>query len=154
MQAAFWTTVGLLCLTTGFGNAQKPQPCQAPSQYTGKMTMGIDYEINRLNKSCVKRQGPTDFQPLEVPKGAAFMSQVVLGTSSSPGQGVLVNNWREDIPHQSEALEFISHLQHYYDNVVGVDPDVFVPPPFCKDAKLEVNKDGKEANFFSFFNQN
>ncbi|XP_063042572.1 ependymin-1-like isoform X2 [Engraulis encrasicolus] len=213
MQAAFWTTVGLLCLTTaGLGNAQKPR---TPPLYTGSLTVatqneslwavgkfaydainqrvhlgetgiynnksftydglmlfqeGILYEIYYHNKTCVKKPLKADFHPMEVPKGAEFISQVVIGTSSALGEGLLVNSWWGDMPDK-QGIYFLSFTEYgcfpvsafvkskttdtfsvsYYDNVVGVEPDVFVPPPFCKDAKLEVNKDGKEANFFSFF---
>ncbi|XP_063042573.1 ependymin-like [Engraulis encrasicolus] len=217
MQAAFWTTVGLLCLTAGFGSTQKPQPCSSPPLYTGSMTVGtqdehlwavgrysydvvnqrmhlgetgtlnnktftydalmlyqegILYEINHHNKTCVKKPLKADFYPMEVPKGAEFVNQVVIGTLSGPGEGLLVNSWWGDMPDK-QSKYFLSFTEFgcfpvsaffkskslggmvsvsYYDNVLGVDPGVFVPPPFCKDAKLEANKDGKETNYFSFFN--
>ncbi|XP_062372856.1 ependymin-like [Sardina pilchardus] len=125
------------------------------------------YEINDKDKTCVKKALKSDFHPMEVPKGAAFVSQVVLGTSSGPGQGLLVNSWWGDMPDKSgnymlSFTEFgclpVSSLVKtknmgwmsvsYYNNMLGVDPNVFIPPPFCKDAKLEV---GEKVDFFSIF---
>lgn len=34
-----------------------------------------------------------DFHPLAIPQNASLLAQVVLGSSSGPGQGVLVNTW-------------------------------------------------------------
>ncbi|KAG5261261.1 hypothetical protein AALO_G00301850 [Alosa alosa] len=125
------------------------------------------YEINHHDKTCVKKALKSDFHPMEVPKAASFLSQVVLGTSSGPGQGLLVNSWRGDMPDKSgnymlSFTEFgclpVSALVKtknmgwmsvsYFNNMLGVDPNVFIPPPFCKDAKLE---DGEKADFFSIF---
>ncbi|KAL2079135.1 hypothetical protein ACEWY4_024879 [Coilia grayii] len=132
----------------------------------------ILYEIHRHNQTCVKKALQADFHPMEVPKGAAFVSQVVLGSSSSPAQGLLVNNWWGDMPDKtgnylvsftefgcfpisaffkSKNMGWVS--VSYFNNVVGVDPEVFVPPPYCKDAKLQENEEGREVTFFSLFNR-
>lgn len=60
---------------------------------------GVIYEINRKEKSCKKSPLKTDFQPLAVPKDADLLGQAVLGSSSGPGQGVLVNTWTGDLPN-------------------------------------------------------
>jgi len=132
---------------------------------------GVLYEIYHHNKTCVKKALQSEFHPMEVPKGAGFVAQVVLGTSSSPGQGLLVNSWWGDMPDKqgnymvsftefgclpvsaffkSKNMGWVS--VSYFDNVLGVgDPDVFIPPPFCADAKMEANEDGKVTDFFSLF---
>lgn len=57
------------------------------------------YEINRKNKTCKKSQLKTEFQPLAIPKDASLLGQVILGSSSGPGQGILVNTWIGDLPN-------------------------------------------------------
>lgn len=59
----------------------------------------VIYEINRKEKSCKKSPLKPDFQPLAVPKDATLLGQAVLGSSSGPGQGVLVNTWTGDLPN-------------------------------------------------------
>lgn len=51
------------------------------------------YKINNKNRTCTKQHLSPDFHPLAVPRNATLMGQVVLGASSGPGQGVLVNSW-------------------------------------------------------------
>lgn len=56
------------------------------------------YEINRKDKTCKKSPLKTDFQPMAVPKDASLLGQAILGSSSGPGQGLLVNTWMGDLP--------------------------------------------------------
>ncbi|KAL2079085.1 hypothetical protein ACEWY4_024829 [Coilia grayii] len=136
---------------------------------------GVVYVINPQNQTCVKMALQSDFHPMEVPKDADFVSQVVLGSNSSPGQGLLVNNWRGDIPFVTDhylvsftelgcfpvlmliQMKDFSYPNEewvslsYYDNILGADPNCFIPPPFCEDATLVENEDGKVTNFFSVF---
>lgn len=58
---------------------------------------GVMYQFSYRNRTCIKRPLSVDFQPLEVPKNASLMGQVVLGASSGPGQGVLVNSWAGEV---------------------------------------------------------
>lgn len=51
------------------------------------------YKINNRDKKCLKRRLSTDFIPLGVPKDASLVGQVVLGSSSVPGEEILVNTW-------------------------------------------------------------
>ncbi|KAL2079084.1 hypothetical protein ACEWY4_024828 [Coilia grayii] len=131
---------------------------------------GVLYEINRQNQTCVKEALHSDFHPMQVPKDAAFVSQVVLGSNSSLVQGLLVNNWRGYIPGITDHY-FVSFTEFgcfpvlmliqtkdfgwvglsYYNNILGADPNCFIPPPFCEDATLVENEDGKVTNFFSVF---
>ncbi|XP_063042399.1 ependymin-like [Engraulis encrasicolus] len=215
MQAAFWLTVGLLCLTVeGLAIARKPQPCRSPPLFRGTFTVGsqnekfgavgrfaydalqqrihlgemgtynnksytyntlflfeesVMYEINDKEQTCVKKALQSDFHPMAVPKGATFVSQVVLGSSSGPGQGLLVNNWWGNVPGQgnymvtfsefgcypvsslSQTKEFGWMSVSYFDNVLGAEPHWFIPPPFCADAELVESEDGKVTDFFSAF---
>lgn len=54
---------------------------------------GVMYKINWKNQTCCKKPLNADFHPLEIPRNASLLGQVVLGGSSGPGQGVLVNSW-------------------------------------------------------------
>lgn len=56
------------------------------------------YQINRKDKTCKKLPLKTDFQPMSVPKDASLLGQAILGSSSAPGQGLLVNTWMGDLP--------------------------------------------------------
>lgn len=51
------------------------------------------YKINYRNLTCVKKPLSVDFHPLKIPQNASLLGQAVLGSSSGPGQGVLVNTW-------------------------------------------------------------
>uniref|UniRef100_A0A8C7X147 Uncharacterized protein n=1 Tax=Oryzias sinensis TaxID=183150 RepID=A0A8C7X147_9TELE len=51
------------------------------------------YEIDDAKQTCKKSPLKADFQPLKIPQDAFWLSQTVVGSSSLPGQGLLVNNW-------------------------------------------------------------
>ncbi|XP_062404301.1 ependymin-1-like [Sardina pilchardus] len=126
----------------------------------------IMYKINPDDQTCVKTKLKSKFHPMEVPKGAVFLAPVVLGTSSSPGQGLVVNTFLGLMPNGSYLMTVtndlclpVSMVVHddkrqmslsFFDNMLGADPIDFIPPPFCKDAKLDA-MDGI-ADFFSIFN--
>uniref|UniRef100_A0A3Q4GD59 Ependymin-like 1 n=1 Tax=Neolamprologus brichardi TaxID=32507 RepID=A0A3Q4GD59_NEOBR len=65
---------------------------------------GVMYKINNKNRTCTKQHLSPDFHPLAVPRNATLMGQFVLGASSGPGQGVLVNSWYGDEKLQSHVL--------------------------------------------------
>lgn len=54
---------------------------------------GVMYKINYRNQTCCKKRLCRGFHPLAIPKDASLLGQAVLGSSSGPGQGVLVNTW-------------------------------------------------------------
>ncbi|XP_043953924.1 ependymin-2-like isoform X2 [Gambusia affinis] len=54
---------------------------------------GVMYKINNRDKKCMKRRLSTDFIPLGVPKDAYLVGQFVMGSSSVPGDEILVNTW-------------------------------------------------------------
>ncbi|KAM7366027.1 hypothetical protein PAMP_015499 [Pampus punctatissimus] len=136
--------------------------------------LGVMYSINYKNNTCYKKPLSVDFHPLEIPQDATLLGQVVLGSSSGPGQGVLVNSWAGNLQMKngteakyiSTVTEFgcipVSTLFHtvrtgwmmtsFFNNVIGlVDPQQLIPPPFCRGAQL-VEEHGEEpVTFFSLF---
>ncbi|XP_045920115.1 ependymin-2-like [Micropterus dolomieu] len=132
---------------------------------------GTMYEINEHDRTCKKRPLKADFQPLEVPKNASLLAQVVLGSSSGPGQGLLVNSWMGDLPNNAgkfvtTVTEFgcipVSTVYHtdqfgwavisFFNNIIGIsDPSLLSPPDFCPSAEMEVDIE-EPANFLSLFN--
>ncbi|XP_072407074.1 mammalian ependymin-related protein 1-like isoform X2 [Chiloscyllium punctatum] len=53
----------------------------------------IRYQFYPQNKTCVKSALRTPFQRIAVPSNATFLSQIYLGGSSEPREGVLTNVW-------------------------------------------------------------
>ncbi|KAM9335277.1 ependymin-2-like [Symphorus nematophorus] len=114
------------------------------------------YEINDKDHTCKKKPLKVDFQPLAIPKTASLLGQIVLGSSSGPGQGLLVNTWLADLPDKggkfmSTVTEFgcipVSTVYHteqfgwmltsFFNNVIGLaDPSVLNPPDFCQTAEI------------------
>nr|XP_014339930.1 PREDICTED: ependymin-like [Latimeria chalumnae] len=113
--------------------------------------MSTMYTINQETKSCSKTRLETPFKKIEVPKDAEFVSQLVIGGSSDPREGLLVNIWKGTERefggyYQVTVTEFgclpLSTL--YYSEKTGwvltslfnlsegiEDPNVFIPPSFC-----------------------
>ncbi|XP_071334145.1 ependymin-like 1 isoform X1 [Trachinotus anak] len=56
------------------------------------------YEIVKHNRTCKKKPLKGDFYPLGIPKTASLLGQAVVGSSSGPGEGLLVNTWTGDQP--------------------------------------------------------
>ncbi|KAE8278909.1 hypothetical protein D5F01_LYC22491 [Larimichthys crocea] len=59
------------------------------------------YEINEHDRTCKKKALKDDFQPWAIPKDASLLGQVILGSSSAPGEGLLVNTWMGDLPQKA-----------------------------------------------------
>ncbi|XP_055074253.1 ependymin-like 1 [Misgurnus anguillicaudatus] len=128
---------------------------------------GVVYTISYRNKTCQKNLLNTTFHPSEIPRNASLMSQVVLGGSSGPGEGLLVNTWTGVVPetqgkYLATVTEFgcipVSMLYYtaetgwvvtsYFNAVTGIeDPDDLNPPSFCTGIQTEEEK----LNFFSAF---
>ncbi|XP_051502018.1 ependymin-like 1 [Myxocyprinus asiaticus] len=128
---------------------------------------GVVYTIDRRNKTCQKNPLHVAFHPSEIPRNASLLSQVVLGGSSAPGEGLLVNTWTGVVPetqgkYLATVTEFgcipVSTLYYtaetgwvvttYFNAVTGIeDPDQFIPPSFCTDAQTEE----ETLDFFSGF---
>lgn len=131
---------------------------------------GVMYQFSYRNRTCIKRPLSVDFQPLEVPKNASLMGQFVLGASSGPGQGVLVNAWAGEVPMGPKKAKYVTTvtvsgciplsnvfytdqtgwlLTSFFNGVVGlVDPAYFIPPTFCQEAKLEMQE---PVHFYNLF---
>ncbi|XP_071334146.1 ependymin-like 1 isoform X2 [Trachinotus anak] len=128
------------------------------------------YEIVKHNRTCKKKPLKGDFYPLGIPKTASLLGQAVVGSSSGPGEGLLVNTWTGDQPDKGGKFmitytEFgcipVSAAFHteqfgwmvlsYFNNVVGIsDPGELNPPDFCPDTEMENSKE-EPADFLSLF---
>nr|XP_057921587.1 ependymin-2-like [Doryrhamphus excisus] len=124
------------------------------------------YEINNQDHTCKRKPLKVDFHPMAIPKNATLLGQAVLGSSSGPGEGLLVNSWTGTIPNTgghylSTVTEFgcipISTayqtksfgwmVTSFVNNVIGIlDPSQLNPPDFCQDASHE-----EPVDFFSLF---
>lgn len=130
---------------------------------------GVKYDIHYHNQTCVKAALKEPFIPIEVPHDAHFLHQLVMGSSSRPGEGLLVNNWEGTVPQSKEYYftsftEFgclpiystyftekmdVDIITSFYDLVNGIDdPEVFIPPSFCDSVELQEAKDDMVTNFF------
>nr|XP_046237313.1 ependymin-2-like [Scatophagus argus] len=132
------------------------------------------YEINDRARTCKKMPLKPDFHPLEIPQTASLLAQLVLGSSSGPGEGLLVNTWTGDMPDKggkyiSTVTEFgcipVSTLAQtsqygwvltsFFNNVIGIsDPTLLTPPSFCPDAELEADSEEEPVDFFGLFFKN
>ncbi|XP_056299105.1 ependymin-like 1 [Pseudoliparis swirei] len=130
----------------------------------------VMYEINQHDRTCKKMPLKGDFQPMAIPKNATLAGQIILGSSSGPGQGLLVNTWMGDLPEKagkfmSTVTEFgcipISTVYHtpkfgwmvttFFNNVVGIsDPGQLNPPAYCLNAGVKVEEE-EPTDFLSLF---
>ncbi|RXN07314.1 ependymin-like protein [Labeo rohita] len=130
---------------------------------------GVNYEIHYHNHTCIKTALKEPFEHLGVPHDAHFLHQMVLGSSSIPGQGLLVNNWNGTAQTTKEPylltytafgcvplyiLEFtqqgeIDVMTSFFDLVEGIeDPEVFIPPSFCDSVEVLPAKEVAGARSF------
>ncbi|KAJ3585405.1 hypothetical protein NHX12_014124 [Muraenolepis orangiensis] len=61
------------------------------------------YVIDQEKRKCTKKPLKDAFHPMEIPTDAVLLGQVVLGSSSSPGEGLLVNTWEGLLPAPGEG---------------------------------------------------
>lgn len=72
-------------------------------------SQGVMYEIDYSRLSCQKKVLESSFHPTRVPADAVFMGQVILGTMSVPGLGLLTNSWVGEIPEiQGESYNAVN----------------------------------------------
>uniref|UniRef100_A0A3B1KI58 Ependymin-like 1 n=1 Tax=Astyanax mexicanus TaxID=7994 RepID=A0A3B1KI58_ASTMX len=71
---------------------------------------GVMYTINREEKTCAKSELKDTFHPMEIPDNATLLGQVVLGSFSAPGEGLLVNSWMGEMP-LLEAKYFLTFTE-------------------------------------------
>uniref|UniRef100_A0A672Q454 Ependymin-like n=1 Tax=Sinocyclocheilus grahami TaxID=75366 RepID=A0A672Q454_SINGR len=95
---------------------------------------GVSYEIHYHNQTCIKTALKEPFRHIGVPHDAHFLNQMVLGSSSLPGQGLLVNNWNGTVEETQVCLHTMCV---FFDLVEGIeDPNVFIPPSFCDSVEV------------------
>ncbi|XP_042566924.1 ependymin [Cyprinus carpio] len=130
---------------------------------------GVSYEIHYHNQTCIKTALKEPFRHIGVPHDAHFLNQLVLGSSSLPGQGLLVNNWNGTWEETQESylltftafgcvplytLDFtqkgeLTVMTSFFDLVEGIeDPNVFIPPSFCDSVEVLPAKGGVGARSF------
>ncbi|XP_056306442.1 ependymin-like [Danio aesculapii] len=112
---------------------------------------GVLYEIDYSRLSCQKKALESTFHPTRVPADAVFIGQVILGTSSVPGLGLLSNSWVGEIA-EIQAQYMLTFAEFtclpisasvftpstgwmaisFYNHLLGVhNPQDFTPPFFC-----------------------
>ncbi|TRY58440.1 hypothetical protein DNTS_002063 [Danionella cerebrum] len=119
---------------------------------------GVSYEIHYHNKTCTKEAFKAEFRHIGVPHNANFMAQMVLGSSSIPSQGLLVNNWNGTWEETKVyTIDFTKEgemgvMTSFFDLVEGIeDPNVFIPPPFCDSVKvMPARENVLSSSFFPF----
>uniref|UniRef100_A0A3B1IGD3 Ependymin-2-like n=1 Tax=Astyanax mexicanus TaxID=7994 RepID=A0A3B1IGD3_ASTMX len=55
-------------------------------------------QIDHASQTCKKKSLETSFHPMQVPPDSLFFGQIVLGTGSVAGMGLLANTWYGEIP--------------------------------------------------------
>ncbi|XP_048884793.1 ependymin-like 1 [Brienomyrus brachyistius] len=128
----------------------------------------VMYDISYHNHSCKRVPLRVHFHPMEVPREAQLLSEVVLGSSSAPGQGLLVNIWVGNVSETggkyfSTFTEFgclpVSSIYYsnstgwvitsFFNNMYGIgNPEDFIPPDFCMQKENEETEWGTERDFF------
>ena len=88
------------------------------------------YEIDTKTRTCKKLPLKEDFHPWEIPKSASLVGQAVLGSSSGPGQGLLVNTWIGDLP-QGGGQRSCNHSNSVHPSRV-TDTFIFISDPTGK----------------------
>ncbi|XP_017277547.1 ependymin-2 [Kryptolebias marmoratus] len=134
---------------------------------------GVMYKLHYRNHTCCKKRLDRRFHPLMIPRNASFLGQAVLGSSSGPGQGVLVNTWFGDLHMRNKTAKYLSTVTEFgcipistlfyspnrewvvtsfFNNVIGIsEPQDLIPPAFCEGAQLEEEEDEEPETFFSSF---
>ncbi|KAM8747224.1 ependymin-1-like [Acanthopagrus schlegelii] len=131
------------------------------------------YEIDTKTRTCKKLPLKEDFHPWEIPKSASLVGQAVLGSSSGPGQGLLVNTWIGDLPQGGgkfvcTVTEFgcipvntVYHTDQFgwmvtslFNNVIGItDPGKLDLPDFCQSAEIETGREEEPDSFLKLFHK-
>uniref|UniRef100_A0A3Q0SE82 Ependymin-like 1 n=1 Tax=Amphilophus citrinellus TaxID=61819 RepID=A0A3Q0SE82_AMPCI len=129
---------------------------------------GIYYETNWKTLSCKKMKLDTAFIPMQVPSDAKLLAQVIMGSSSSWGMGVLTNTWYGSLSENGLyttvfteigciPVSFTSYTPQSgwitvstFNWVIGMaNPMDYLPPPFCANSKLEETE--TPHNFFTIY---
>uniref|UniRef100_A0A3Q0SU02 Ependymin-like 1 n=1 Tax=Amphilophus citrinellus TaxID=61819 RepID=A0A3Q0SU02_AMPCI len=128
---------------------------------------GAMYEINEKAHTCKKSPLKAAFHPMEIPKNASLLGQAVVGSSSRPGEGLLVNTWTGDLPGNTgkyittftefgcipvstayQTKDFGWMLTSFFNNVIGIpDPNRLNPPDYCP-TEMSGEQPGDFASLF------
>uniref|UniRef100_A0A3B4AJR8 Ependymin-like 1 n=1 Tax=Periophthalmus magnuspinnatus TaxID=409849 RepID=A0A3B4AJR8_9GOBI len=131
---------------------------------------GVMYQIDTKASKCTKQPLQADFMPLGVPPNASLLGQYVIGSSSGPGEGLLVDTWFKILIFKEGVLsqymvtvtEFgcipVSTLYQtkeygwivvsYINTIKGIlDPSSLSPPSFC--PGLDAKPEGTPVDFFT-----
>ncbi|KAM8747728.1 ependymin-1-like [Acanthopagrus schlegelii] len=129
------------------------------------------YEIDTKTRTCKKMPLKDDFQPWEIPENSSLVGQAVVGSSSGPGQGLLVNTWITIAPqgkYISTVTEFgcipVNTVFHdgqlgwtvtsFFNNVIGItDPNKLNLPDFCQGAEIETGSEDEPDSFLKLFHK-
>ncbi|XP_041635767.1 ependymin-like [Cheilinus undulatus] len=131
----------------------------------------VMYQIDDKDRTCQKLPLKDDFMPLAIPGDATFVHQVVLGDSSRPAEGLLMNTWTGKLPDQGGTflasvtdfgcipISFEYQVKPYgwlqttyFNNVIGItDPELLIPPSFCEDAEMPA--DAEPVDLLSLLKQ-
>uniref|UniRef100_A0A669EJV8 Ependymin n=1 Tax=Oreochromis niloticus TaxID=8128 RepID=A0A669EJV8_ORENI len=129
------------------------------------------YEIDDKARTCKKKPLKADFHPMEIPINSTLVGQAVVGSSSGPGQGLLVNTWTGNLPGNTgkylttftefgcipvntmyQTQEYGWMVTGFFNNVIGlVDPQKLNPPFFCMNA--EQGDEDEPVTFLSLFKE-
>ncbi|XP_049336549.1 ependymin-2 isoform X1 [Astyanax mexicanus] len=117
----------------------------------------VIYEIDHASQTCKKKSLETSFHPMQVPPDSLFFGQAIMGTTSIPAGGLLVNNWVGEVSEIKAQYMLIfseytclpiTAMVHrpglgwtaisFFNQVLTVlDPSDFTPPAFCQNAVFE-----------------
>ncbi|XP_034020148.1 ependymin-like isoform X2 [Thalassophryne amazonica] len=121
---------------------------------------GVMFEIDDKAQTCQKKPLQGSFVPWQIPQNASFVAQSVLGTSSQPGAGLLINSWygtdSPPVKYFSTVTEYacvpVSSAIHidkfgwilitFFNNVIGItDPQKLNPPAFCPKSNTHLKEE-------------
>lgn len=115
----------------------------------------VMYYFHPKIRTCVKYPLRVPFQPIAVPKNATFISQMLIGSSASSDEGLLVNIWGLKSNVSYDSLTFTAHgcfpvsklsdhkeagwsIETFMNMTLGIrNPNIFQPPAEC--FKQELN---------------
>ncbi|XP_049336548.1 ependymin-like [Astyanax mexicanus] len=128
----------------------------------------VAYEIASSTRTCKKVALDAPFNPIQIPPGSFPVAQIVLGTGSVAGMGLLANTWYGEIPQIQATYTLVfsdnacvplsgtysspesgTIIISFYNILLGVrDPMDFIPPYFCQSEEQKNLEDLPKSNFF------
>merc|ERR1712212_270074 len=83
----------------------------------------VYYEIDWSKFSCKKKQLDATFNPMQVPEDASLTGQVVMGSSSGFGMGVLVNTWTGTLPQNGGYMAVYTDVGCIPTSIMSFSPE-------------------------------